>query len=63
MTYEAIKCVCGDSACTQWQVKGLAGEAKFSEKQSKAVAALLNKINNYPTWNCYCVNLALEVKP
>lgn len=57
MNYEAIKCICGDMACTQWQVRGLAGEAKFTEKEAKAVAALLIKINRFPTWKCYCVTV------
>lgn len=53
MAYTAMRCPCGHVACTSWQVKGIAPEAKFTGRQARAVAALLNMMEQHPDDRIY----------
>lgn len=53
MIYTAIQCGCGHRLCDMWQVTGIAPEAKFTERQAKAVAALLTLLDEHPDENVY----------
>lgn len=42
--FEAIPCRCGWKSCKAWQVSGTAPEAKYTERQARGIADLLNKM-------------------
>jgi hypothetical protein len=59
MTYEAIRCPCGDKFCKKWQVRGVAAEAKFERREALAVAKLLSKMDSHP-WATYYIIVPME---
>jgi len=49
-TYRAIRCPCGHKSCTAWMVDPVAAvqSVRFTERQAKAVAGLLNAMEEFP---------------
>nr|QBM02678.1 hypothetical protein [uncultured archaeon] len=48
--YQALRCNCGDTGCSDWHVSGVADVhgVSFTRAQAEAVAALLNEMESCP---------------
>jgi DnaJ-class molecular chaperone len=40
-----VRCQCDWPLCNRWQVRGIAGEAKFDAHEARVVARVLNMVN------------------
>lgn len=60
MSYTAIRCPCGHPSCKNWMVDDVAAiqGVAFTEKQAKAVAALLTAMDAEP--NMQAITIVLD---
>lgn len=62
MAHYAFPCPCGHRACKNWLVSGVAAiqGVSFNEREARAVAGLLNFMNEKPQAATYTVTALLQ---
>lgn len=62
MTHYAFPCPCGHPVCKNWMVSGVAAVqgVSFTEQQARAVAGLLNFMNEQPQGSAPSINTLLQ---
>lgn len=61
MAHYAFPCPCGHQSCKNWMVSDVAAfqGVSFTEQQARAVAGLLNFMEEQPQGSAYTVNMLL----